>query len=217
MTHVPRLPRGGIVRYWNIPRMAEIGFANGCALRVWYGDSTLVWTAFGGEEGCSAPRSALVEFDSERPWPATVIEPRAIECYAAASQSMARGDAAAAESLATESQRTQSSEAPAFTGLLALIRAQAALQRGEVDRADSLAGVCLRLVGPSPSYWATVAYVAAHRGDLARAGAAARECLELDPGDQGVRRLAQVLGRPGVAAALSRQDPRLPAARAPRP
>jgi len=187
MTHVPRLPRGGIVRYWNLPQLAEMGFANGRVLWVWYGDSTLVWTAFGGEGGFSAPRSAMIEFNSERPWPATFIEPRAMELYDAAWQSLARGNASAAESLAMESQRAQSSEAPAFSGLLALTRARAAFVRGEVDRADSLAEVCLRIAGPSPGYWVAVAYVAAHRGDFARANAAVRECLELDPGNQNVR------------------------------
>ena len=89
--HTPRLKHHAVVRYWNLPLLSEVGFAGPSALRLWYGDSTLTWTGFGGEEGWSAPRDVLVEYDVGRPWPATVIESRAVALYLSAWDTRARG------------------------------------------------------------------------------------------------------------------------------
>ena len=40
--HTPHLKHHAIVRFWNLPLLAEVGFAGPRALCLWYGDSNLV-------------------------------------------------------------------------------------------------------------------------------------------------------------------------------
>ena len=190
----PRLRHHAIVRFWNLPRFAEVGFSGPRALRVWYGDSTLVWTGFGGEGGWAAPRDMLVEYDAGRPWPATIIEPRAAACYIAAGASAFTGHWQSADSLLLESLRSQPGRDLAFFGLVAIFRAQVACGHGEYARADSLTRVSYELAGPGPAYWAMVARLAIQRGDRASAAEAVRQCLASDANDKEGLRLAQYLG-----------------------
>ena len=192
--HTPRLRHHAIVRFWNLPRLAEVGFAGPRALRLWYGDSTLAWTGFGGESGWTAPRDVLVEYDIGRPWPATVIEPRAAALYLAAWDRTLAGSGRAADSLLAEARLAQPGEALAFLGLTDLVRAQIALQTGDDARADSLLRVNFRLGGPSSRYWLLTAVIAQRRGDHFRAREAVRRCLALDPADPGGRMMARDLG-----------------------
>jgi hypothetical protein len=70
----PRLPHQAQVRYWWVPRLTEFGFQGPYAVRVWYGDSTLVWEKFGGNEGYDRHSDALVEYLNDTAWPAQVDE-----------------------------------------------------------------------------------------------------------------------------------------------
>lgn len=194
MTHVPQLPRGGTVRYWNLPRIAEMGFADGCALRVWYGDSTLAWTAFGGEGGRTAPRDALVEYNVGRPWPATVIDSRAAALCFAAYDSTLTGSWRVADSLLVLARRIQPGEDLTFFSVIDLTRAQVALRAGNYVRADSLLQASIRLSGPTGTYWMLTAVIAQRRGDRSTAADAVRKCLALDPRDADGLRLAKDLG-----------------------
>ncbi len=191
----PRLEPGSIVRYWNLPQFAEIGFDTGTALQVWYRDSTLAWAPFGGMGGWTAPRAALVEYDSGRPWPATIIEPRALALFQAGYDRMFQRSWQASESLLVEAQRAQPGEGLAFHGLVNLAQAQIALTTGNLARADSLlllAGG--RLHELNPSYWLLKAILAQKRGDRAGALDALGKCLALDPMDANALRVARILG-----------------------
>jgi hypothetical protein len=190
----PRLKPGAIVRFWNLPLLAEVGFAGQRALRLWYGDSNLVWAGFGGKDGWNAPRDVLVEYDVGRPWPATVIEPHAVALYLAAGDRALAGFGKEADSLLIEARRAQPGEDLAFFGLIDLVRAQIALKSGNDARADSLIRSSCRLAGPGSSYWLLTAVVAQRRGDRASAVRAVRECLALDPRDPDGLRLARGLG-----------------------
>jgi hypothetical protein len=192
--HAPRLRHGGVVRYCNILLLAEVGYAGPLALRTWYGDSTLVWTKFGGVSGWKEPRDVFLEFDPDRPWPATFVEPRAIALYLAALDSAATGDWPAADALALESQRHQPGRELYFHGLLARIRAEAAMRRDDYFHADSLNRLAYELAGETSRYWLMTARMAALRGDRAHAEKALRECLSLDPRDQDGLNLARDLG-----------------------
>jgi hypothetical protein len=190
----PHLGPGAIVRYWNMPRLAEVGFAGSRAPRVWYDDSTLVWTHFGGEGGLTAPRAALVEYDSGRPWPATVIEPQAVTLYVSACNHVFAGSWQAADSLLGKARAVQPGEDLIFFGLVALVQAQVAWKTEKYARADSLLQASNRLSGPTGAYWVLTAMLAQHRGDHAGAVDAVRECLALDPKDPEGLQLARDLG-----------------------
>jgi hypothetical protein len=190
----PRLRHGAIVRYWNLPLLSEVGFAGARALHVWYGDTTLVWTGFGGTNGWDAPRDVLVEFDVERPWPATVIEPRAAALFQAAWSRLVAGNQREADSLLSEAQRAQPGRDLAFFGSMYLARAQIALLSGDLSRADSLLPSGLRLSGPSSQYWLLVASLAQQRGDRAGTVEALGRCLAIDPQNPDALRLARLLG-----------------------
>ena len=194
LERTPHLGHHAIVRFWNLPRFAEVGFAGPRALHVWYGDSTLAWTGFGGKEGWAAPRDALVEYDRNRPWPATVIEPQAAALYLAAWDSMLAGSWQSADSLLLRARRTQPGEDLVFFGLLDLMHAQIALRTGNDARADSILQASRRLTESNCAYWLLTAYIALRRGDRPNAALAMRECLERDPHDPDVLRLARELG-----------------------
>ena len=192
--HFPRLRHRAIVCYWNLPLLSEVGFAGPRALRLWYGDSTLVWAGFGGEGGWAAPRDVLVEYDAGRPWPATVIEPRAVRLYLSAWDRLLAGSWRATDSLLAEARRAQPGSDLAFFGCFALLEAEAALRHGDQARTDSLLRVSYRLSGPSSRYWLVAACLAAGRGDRAEAVRTVRECLALAPRDSSALRLARALG-----------------------
>jgi hypothetical protein len=192
--HTPRLKHHAIVRFWNLPLLAEVGFAGPSALRLWYGDTTLVWTRFGGEGGMTAPRDALIEYDVDRPWPATVIEPQAAALYFAACDSTLTGAWRDADSLLIEARRTQPGEDLTFFGMIDLTRAQVALRTEDYARAESLLQASIRNFGPNGNYWLVTARLALRRGDRPTATDAVRRCLALDPGHPEGLRLARDLG-----------------------
>jgi hypothetical protein len=190
----PRLRRHAVVRFWNLPQLAEVGFAGPRALRLWYGDSTLAWTGFGGRDGGAGRRDVLIEYDNGRPWPATIIRPQAMAFYLASGDSLRAGSGQAADSLLVRARRIQPGESLAFFGLIDLVRAQVALNGGADSRADSLLQSGLRFSGPSSRYWLLTSVLEQRRGDRSGAARALRECLALDPEDADALRLARALG-----------------------
>ena len=81
-----------------------------------------------------------------------------------------------------------------FFGLLDLMHAQIALRTGNDARADSILQASRRLTESNCAYWLLTAYIALRRGDRPNAALAMRECLERDPHDPDVLRLARELG-----------------------
>ena len=120
---VPRLPRHGVVRYGELVLLAEVGFNGANALRVWYGDTTLVWRGFGGRAGLHERTDVYVEFERERPWPAMRIEPEAFRLYREAYGAGLAGRFDDADSLLVAARRAQRREAPRFYALVDSCRA----------------------------------------------------------------------------------------------
>ena len=190
----PTLPRGGIVRYWQMPLLAEVGFNGNRALQVWYRDSTLTLRFYGEAVGMRERSDAVVEIEADRPWPAVLIRPEAMRCYREAFRTSTEGRTRAADSLLAEARRAQPEDAPRFFSNLAQNRAKLALAMNEYARADSLNRLSFQLSGESAPYWAIAARLALLHGDLALARSAVRRCLTLNPRDPTGRELAQRLG-----------------------
>ena len=190
----PRLPGHAIVRYWNLPRLAEVGFAGPRALHLWYGDTTLVWAGFGGPSGWQAPAAVIVEYERQWPWPAVAIGAEAQRLYRQAYESSQDHGLSTAESLLVAARRAQPREAPAFHGVIEQNLAWIAFYRHDYARADSLNRLALDLEGENPGYWSLVAQLAATRGDLRAARAAAALSLQYDPHDPRTLGLMRSLG-----------------------
>ncbi len=189
----PSLPSGGIVRYWQLPRLAEVGFSGDNALRVWYRDTTLSLRFFREAAGIHEPLDALVEFEANQPWPAALIQPRALHDFQAAFAASQEGRLRTADSLMSEASRAQPGQARRFLGNLAENRAKLAWRLGAYERADSLNRVSYELQGETPAFWAMTAHQALRRQDMAAARSAVRRCLELDPSDEDGIVLARLL------------------------
>ena len=194
MAGAPTLPRGGIVRYWQMPLLAEVGFNGNRAPQVWYRDSTLTLRFYGGDAGMRERSDAVVEIEAKRPWPAVLIRPEAMRCYREAFRANTEGRTRAADSLLAAAWEAQPEDAPRFFSNLAQNRAQLAWKMNEYARADSLNRLSFQLSGESAPYWATAARLALLQGDLALARSAVRRCLALNPMDPTGRELAQRLG-----------------------
>ncbi|MBI5709403.1 MAG: hypothetical protein HZC42_03740 [Candidatus Eisenbacteria bacterium] len=195
----PVLPRAAQLRFWQQPRLAEVGFQSLRAARVWYRDSALDWHAFGGKRGLHQRPDALVEFEIRRPWPAVVIEPAALLSYLAASDSMIAGNLRAADSLMLAAWRVQPGDTLIFHGILALNRARLAWDLRDFARADSLNQWGQRYQGESSGYWAMSARFALLRGDRGAADVAVRRCLTIDPADEDGLLLQRAYGLAGGA------------------
>ena len=189
-----RLKHHAIVRFWGMPEGVAVGFDGSHALQVWYGDSTLIWAGFGGTGGWAAPRDALVEYDVDRPWPATIIEPRAFALFQAAWDRLQAGSRHEADSLYVEARRAQPGDDIGFFDLIHVARAQVALMTGDLARADSLLQLGSRLSVSTSEYWLLMATLAELRGNRPGAAFALRRCLALDPKNENGLRRARGLG-----------------------
>jgi hypothetical protein len=191
---ISSLPRGAIVRYWQMPLLAEVGFNGHNALRAWAHDTTLTWESFGGAEGIHARTDALIEYERDASWPAVRIEPEALRLYRAAFDAVMAGHVRAGDSLLARARDTQGPEARRFHGVLAGNQAVLAWRLEDHARAESFNHEALELMGESATYWALAARLALHRGDRPAAEDAVRRCLTLAPSDPDGLRLARTLG-----------------------
>lgn len=190
----PTLPRGADVRFWSLPRMAEVGFQGPRAARVWYRDSTLNWGKFGGVEGMKRNIDAMVEFEYDHPVAAMVVEPRALDLFrqgmaAFLARNMDRADSLFVASLAAQPQGSDQ-----FYGSVARNRARVAFNKEAYARADSLNEMDFKLAGPTPGYYSMVARLALVKNDRVRAITAIRLCLMYDPNDRDGLTLARIAG-----------------------
>lgn len=129
---VPDLPRDGVVRYGELPRLAEVGFNGANALRAWYRDTTLTWRGFGGHEGVHERTDALLEYEPDRPWPAVLIESEAYRLYRLAYDAGLAGRLESADSLLTAARGAQRHEAIRFYALVDSSRRLIAQRRASV-------------------------------------------------------------------------------------
>ena len=197
---IATLPPGGVVRYWQMPFLAEVGFSGDDALHVWARDTTLAWRRFGGAGGRYGRTDALVEYELTRAWPAVRITPEARRLYFAAYDATLSQQSAVADSCLEAARRAQHQDAPAFFGILAQNQAQIAIARHQYARCESLNQVALQFGGETSTYWSVAALLAVLHGDLPSARKDIRRCLALDPRDPDGLRLARDLG-------IAPQDP----------
>jgi hypothetical protein len=189
----PRLPVRGVVRYSNLPRVTDMGFAGPRALQTWYADTSLSWTSFGGLGGLREETTALVEFERHSPWPAVLIDARSLELFRRGFSAASRREDRAAESLLVAARGLQLPRAPGFEGVIDNDLGWIALGRHELARADALADSARMLGGETAGTWALTAYVAAARGDMAAAREAVSRSLALDATDVRSLRLLRAL------------------------
>jgi hypothetical protein len=191
---VTTLPRAGVVRYREIPLLAEVGFHGQDALRVWSRDTTLRWARLhelGGDEGRT---DAMLEFEPQWPWPGVRITAAAVRLRRLADRAATEGRPRAADSLYAAALLAQPGAAPVFSSLVTLAQAQIAWNAGDYARADSLGRASLALCGDNPAGHALAARLALLRGDAEAAREAVRRCLAIDPSDADGLRLARALG-----------------------
>jgi hypothetical protein len=191
----PALPRGAVVRYTEVPLLAEVAFNHDNALRVWYHDSTLSWRSVGATRDLRERADALIEFEHDDPWPATWIEPEAFRLYRQAFAASTAGQAVVADSLFAAAEIALGGRARAFRAALIRGRAWLAWYRGDYATAERLTGLLPALEGEAANYWALMGWLAAVRGDRAAAEDALRRCLAQDPSDPEGLRLADALAK----------------------
>jgi len=190
--NVPTLPRHAAVRYWELPRFAEVAFLDRTALQVWYRDTTLVWSRFGGLASLHQPVDALLEFTESQPMPGYVLEPEAVRLYLAGWRAQHDNRWAAADSLfVLARQATKTRWALVYA--IANNRARIAVARERPDLAVGFLEEYASLKGRDASYWAVSAWIEARYGNPEVAREQVRRCLALDPGNEDGLRLAQVL------------------------
>jgi len=194
----PTLPRGAIVRYWNVPRVSELGFAGERALQTWYADTSLAWGSFAGAEGLRTGADAVVEYERDAAWPAVVLAPHALALYAEGYEVSRTLGLAASESLLVAALAAQSAPAPAFRGALHGNLAWIAYANRAYARADSLNRSSLALVGESAGYWALAGFLALARGDQAAASEAVARSLTYDANDARALALARMIESPNM-------------------
>jgi hypothetical protein len=175
------LPAHGVVRYWQVPRIAEVAFHGSDAVRVWYADSTLQWASFGGLAGIREPRVAVVEFDPPRSPLASAIDLDAVQLFTQAVEASLAQRFGEADSLYLVAGRKQTPLSGPFHASVARNRALIALAMGELGRADSLNRVDLELAGESASTWTMEAALALARGNADEGRRALAYALRFDP------------------------------------
>jgi len=197
----PTLPHHAVVRYWNLPRLAEIGFNGSSALRVWYGDSTLVWQRFGGRESLGADVDAMVEYRDLEADPAEVIEPGAFRLYSRAGKALLANEVATGRALLEQALAATKTRGPMHASAvyhLAMLEADA----GDLEKATQLRDAYARDHLPSPDLYALDARLAMGRGDPAAAAASLQRCLSMDRNHEEGRVLL------GALQAYVREHPR---------
>jgi len=177
-----RLPHGGVVDFWVMPALSEVGYQGSRALRVWYRDSTLVWQSMPGRIDDAPPAAAYVGYNKSSRAPAVVLDPAALRSYARAEASLRAGRLAEADSLLGAALEAQRPLAELFCALLAYRRARVAWELGDVARADSLNRQNFDWVGESPEYYVMEARVALAEGRRDQAARAVGRALAIKPG-----------------------------------
>jgi hypothetical protein len=192
----PTLPRSGVVRFWNLGQLAEVGFHGSSALRVWYRDSTLVWHAYSGYGAPGGGADATIEFELQSAWPALIVEPAAFSLYQDGVARAMKRDCRSADSLFVLAGRAQPGDSLYFHGLMAINRADACWNCGRYAEAESLTQVGGRLAGVSSNYYVLAAEIALLHHNTALAAEAVRRCLALDPREANALAIARMLGLP---------------------
>jgi len=190
----PVLPPHSTVCYWQMPRIAEFAFQGSRAMQVWYGDSTVTWSAFGGQRGLTARYAAGVEFLMDGPpWSAIVPGP-VIDAYQRAAALSTENRLAPSDSLLHVAMAGLDHDRGPFVGTLVLNLALNAYRAGELARADSLNEHGLAIGAETSSYWVLRALREIDQGQIDKARASVARALDLEAGNAGALQLARRLG-----------------------
>ncbi len=202
----PQLPRGARVRFWNLPRFAEVGFLEDLAPRVWYRDSSLTWRSFGGRAGLFEEFDVLVEFVDLSPDPAAVLEPVTVKTFVAGARAQLEGRYLQADSLYAIAIAVTRSRGP-MLGTLYENRATTHLAMGSIDSTAVFIQRSYEIVGESADYWAVEARVRGARGDRQGAVRALERLIQLNPKHADAPEIARLLGLEDLARQLSGTQP----------
>jgi tetratricopeptide (TPR) repeat protein len=190
----PRLAPHDRVCYWEMPRLAEFAFQNSKALQVWYHDSTLTWSAFGGQRGLSLAVAAGVEYRyAETPF-AAAVPGRSIALFQQAAALSLANQEERSDSLMRVAQTLAGHERGPFLAMLFENMALNAFRRQRFERADSLNERALAVGPESGTYWLLRAARQAMVGDRDAARISIRRSLQLEPGNETARDVARQLG-----------------------
>ncbi len=188
-----KLVRGSTVKYWNLPRLTEVGFQGSAALRVWGRDSTLHWDRFGGVGSMQQEFGALIEYRDDAVDPAAALERPAFEAFFEARTAMISWRFEPADTLFALAAQGTRSRGPLFAAV-GFNRALLAVARADTTSAESLLRVALDAGHPEEAdYWELRARIALLKNDRATAAEAVRRCLALAPGHAQGLELARVL------------------------
>jgi hypothetical protein len=187
----PTLPHGAVVRFWNLPRLAEVGFNSSSALRVWYGDSTLTWERFGGVANLDARTDALVEYRDLDADPANAIEPDAFHAYLEGGRALLAGRRDQGREWLERALQTRT-RGPMHASTLFHL-AMLALDRHDIASMEALRAAYVRDHLPGADLHAIDAGLAMLRGDRLGAYSALQRCLAIDPGHTQGRELMKAL------------------------
>ena len=184
----------GVVRYWNIPRVYEIGFQESVALRVWLRDPTARWEGFGGRFHFDRPHEPVLEYLQHDPAIARRVPIGALRQLTLATLAIDRADTAEAISHWSAMIDSLGYRTGKMYGLVLHNLALIANARFDWVRADSLHRLALKAGYDEPSSWTLGALLALERGDRATARADIERALALDPDDEVAARVARMIG-----------------------
>ena len=189
----PTLPHDAAVKFWNLPQLAEVGFQGNAALQVWYRDSTLTWSRFGGAANLGQRVDAMVEYRDDTAAPAQVLDQAAFEAYFRAGLAMVAGRMDQAQREFEQAERSSRIRGPLYASI-AFNRAWLAIDRRDLVRADSLLRVSVEFGQKEDAdYWALRARIAVERDDRAGATLAVSRCLAIEPNHPPGLEIARVL------------------------
>ena len=190
----PALPQGACVRYWGLQHISQVAFAGPAALAVWYRDTTLTWSPFGGAGNAGQRVDAIVEFQDHEPLPGHALEPGAVRLYLAGGQAQRVGRWAAADSL-YQAARAATRTRWALAYAICDNRARVAMSLDRPDRARAFMEEYAAIKGRDAEYWAVSAWIESARGRFDAALAESERCLALDPRNQECLQMAEGLRR----------------------
>jgi hypothetical protein len=136
----------------------------------------------------------MVEFSSDRPVAAMIVEPKALDLFRQGTKAFLDREIARADSLFLASLAEQPEGSSQFYGSVARNRARVAFNQKAYARADSLNELDFEFAGPTPGYYSMVARLALIENDRVKAVTAVRLCLMYDPNDQDGLTLARIVG-----------------------
>jgi tetratricopeptide (TPR) repeat protein len=190
----PHLPRGAHLAYWQLPLLTEFAFQGSRAPRVWYDDSTIVWTRFGAAEGLTRHIDLCIEYRFDDPQFVAVIPGASIREFQRGSALASEERYAAVDSVLAIAESLAGYDRGPYYASIVRNRGFAAYNRRDYDTAARYARLAMERGPQTADTWALVALLAIKRNDRGTAEAAVRRAFELEPQNDLVLDIAKDLG-----------------------